>query len=58
MRRPRWHDWIIVLSLVALGAAGIGALWGHHLESWFAGEERPSEADEDTPAPTGGGRML
>lgn len=61
MRRPRWHDWVIVLSLLSLGAAGIAALWGPQIQGWFdsgAAQEAPEPDDGAVTPPTGGGRML
>jgi hypothetical protein len=49
MLRPRWHDYVIAVALLALGVAGTAALWGDTIQGWFrsdrAGERAwPSEA--------------
>lgn len=31
MVRPRWPDVVIVISIVALGCAGVWAIWGEQL---------------------------
>jgi hypothetical protein len=31
--RPRWHEWVITLSIVALGATGLVSIWGAELLS-------------------------
>lgn len=31
MVRPRWPDAVIVISIVALGCAGVWAIWGDDL---------------------------
>ena len=33
--RRRWHDWVIVLSILALTAAGIYTLWGDDIRQLF-----------------------
>ena len=47
MKRPRWHDFIIVLSILALAGAGIGAIWGEEILDAIDGvlhsDEGPSE---------------
>jgi hypothetical protein len=47
--RPRWHDRVIVLAIVALAATGVWTIWGEDLRRLFAGPE-PAEA----PAPAAG----
>jgi hypothetical protein len=32
MRRPRWHDALIALAIVAIAASGVWALWGTEIE--------------------------
>lgn len=38
MKRPRWHDWVIALSIAALAVAGVLALWGKTLHRWIEGD--------------------
>jgi hypothetical protein len=51
--RPRWHDRVIVLAIVALAVAGVWTLWGDELVRLFR-DEPPAEAaapSEVTPPP-------
>ena len=50
MRRPRWHDVVLVLGVLALLAVGVWALWGDDLKSWFSPEKPVPQAVP----PTGG----
>lgn len=48
MRRTaprRWHEWVIILGVVALTVTGVWTLWGHDLVRIF----RPDEAVETAP---------
>ena len=51
MRRPRWHDVILVLGMLALLGVGVWALWGDDVKSWFAPSKPAPEGA--TPAGTG-----
>ncbi len=44
--RTRWQEWVIVLSIVTLGCAGVWTLWGDVLMRVFRpeGTEPPVEA--------------
>lgn len=48
MVRPRWHDAVIVLALVALAAVGVAAIWGDSIAEFFGSE--PDEAPVEEPA--------
>jgi hypothetical protein len=53
--RARWHDWIIVLSIIALTVTGVTALWGEDVLGLFAprgvqGEARPTSPSIAPPA--------
>lgn len=41
--RPRWHDWVITLAILALFGTGIWTLWGKDLRALFRAEEARSE---------------
>jgi hypothetical protein len=30
----RWHEWVIVASIVALAAIGFAAIWGGSIRRW------------------------
>lgn len=36
--RSRWQEWVITLSVVALGVAGVVILWGDDLRRLIIGE--------------------
>ncbi|MBI4509419.1 MAG: hypothetical protein HY698_07260 [Deltaproteobacteria bacterium] len=36
--RPRWHEWVISLSIVALAVGGIFAIWGEDIQRLFQEE--------------------
>jgi len=38
MRRPRWHDVVIVVAIVNLFAVGVWALWWDDVRAWWAPE--------------------
>ena len=43
---PRWHEWLIVGSIVALAVIGFAASWGGSIQRWIddggeRGEPRP-----------------
>ncbi|HWM88144.1 MAG TPA: hypothetical protein VNO33_19960 [Kofleriaceae bacterium] len=44
----RWHEWVIVLSIVTLAAIGVTAIWGGSIRRWIgsSGDERPARTDE------------
>jgi hypothetical protein len=44
--RSRWYDIVIAFCIVALGAAGVAAIWGDQLAGLFRGgaETRAGEA--------------
>lgn len=42
MRRPRWHDAVLVAAIVALLGAGVWALWWGDVRTWLHGG--PTEA--------------
>ena len=48
MKRPRWHDFIIVFSILALAGAGIGAIWGEQILQAIDGV---LESDDGAPEP-------
>ncbi len=53
--RPRWHDWVIRLAIVALAATGIWTLWGKDLRALFRSEEtKAEEAARPTATPPAG----
>jgi hypothetical protein len=39
MQRPRWHDAVLVLGVLALLVVGVWALWGKEIRGWFAPEK-------------------
>lgn len=41
--RRRWHEWVIVLSIVAIGLTGVITLWGEDLRRLFGDEKRKAE---------------
>lgn len=52
----RWHDWVIVLGVLALTVTGVWTLWGQDLRRLFkpdepAAETAPAPAEAATPAP-------
>ena len=57
MKRPRWHDFVIVFSVLALFGAGIGAIWGGAIKDAIDGimesGDRGGESPPASPAPTG-----
>jgi hypothetical protein len=34
VREPRWHNWFVGLSLVALTLIGFWVIWGKSLVAW------------------------
>lgn len=48
--RPRWHDRVIVLAIVALAGAGTWTLWGDDLRRLF-GDQREPPAETANPEP-------
>ena len=53
MRRPRWHDAVIVAAIVGVLAVGVWALWWDDVREAL-GWSKPDEAVE--PAPAAGGQ--
>jgi hypothetical protein len=55
--RPRWQEWVIALSVVALGVTGVWTIWGADIARLFhpeaAGPSAPAPATA-TPVPPGG----
>ncbi len=49
--RPRWHDWLIVASIIALAAIGVWTLWGDDLRQLFRPE--PAAVEATAASPTG-----
>ncbi len=51
--RRRWHDWVIVLSILALAVTGVVSIWGDDLlRLWSddaAGERAPHPAPQGEP---------
>jgi ABC-type transporter Mla subunit MlaD len=39
MQRPRWHDLVLVLGVIALLGVGVWALWGQDIRAWFSPEK-------------------
>ena len=52
--RPRWHDWVIVLGIVAIAATGVVAIWGDDLRRLWQGEGKGEQAAEPVAAPPPG----
>jgi hypothetical protein len=46
MVRPRWHDAVIVLALLALTAVGIAAIWGDSIAELFGSEPAAEQSTE------------
>ncbi len=46
--RPRWHDWVIVTSIVVLGCVGILSIWGDDLLALIrdVSKDEPAIPDE------------
>jgi hypothetical protein len=55
--RSRWQDRVIALTVVALTATGIWALWGDELARLFGGPE-PAAAEGGPSTPEGSGTDL
>jgi hypothetical protein len=53
MRRPRWHDALIVSGILALLALGVWALWWDDVRSWWHGERPAASAPAAPPATPG-----
>jgi hypothetical protein len=54
MRRSeprRWHDWVIVLGVLALTVTGVWTLWGQDLRRLFRPDEPAETVAPDTAAP-------
>ena len=48
--RRRWHDWVIVISILALAGTGVWTLWGADLTRLFKpGTPPPAESAAETP---------
>lgn len=43
MRRPRWHDVLLVLALAVIAAGGVWAFWGKEVRRAFGLEPQPVE---------------
>jgi hypothetical protein len=41
--RRRWHELVIVLSIVALAAVGVWAIWGDDIARLFQATSAPVE---------------
>lgn len=54
VRRPRWHDALIVMAIIGLLAVGVWALWWDDVRS--ALHLGPGSADEPAPAPVAHGQ--
>jgi hypothetical protein len=49
MRRPRWHDALIVLAIFGIAAAGVWAFWGEELGRRLRGGEPVEKAPPAAP---------
>lgn len=53
----RWHEWVIVGSIVALAAIGFAAIWGGSIRRWIdEGGQRAEPRSSGTSA-AGGPRL-
>lgn len=53
--RPRWHDWVIALSILAIAVTGVAAIWGDELGRLFGDEKKVEHKVEGTTVPTAPG---
>jgi hypothetical protein len=53
MRRPRWHDVLIVSALIALAAAGVWAIWWDDVRAALHLGPAKGSAGEPTSTPAG-----
>lgn len=55
MPARRWHDWVIVLSILALTAIGVAAIWGEDIAALFSDPpaESAGETGNQAPPPVG-----
>ena len=51
MKRAKWPDFVIVLSIVALLVAGVGAIWGDSIVAGVRDLWGDAEADGELPPP-------
>jgi hypothetical protein len=53
--RPRWPEWVIVVSLVVIGLTGIVAIWGGDMQRLVLdvsrGDQPPAPATPAEPEP-------
>jgi hypothetical protein len=49
--RRRWHDWVIVISILALAGTGVWTLWGADLARLFKPGAPPPAETPETPPP-------
>ncbi len=49
--RPRWHDWVIVLAIVALAGTGIATIWGDEIARLWRGQGAAQENGEPSVTP-------
>lgn len=49
MRRPRWHDVLLVLAICGIAASGVWAFWGQDVRRALGGKA----AEPAQKAPTG-----
>ncbi len=57
MKRAKWHDFVIVFSILALFGVGVGAIWGGEIREAIDGlmdsGKGAREAPPESPPPPG-----
>ena len=54
---PRWHEWVIVGSIVALAAIGFAAIWGGSIRRWIDDGGGESELRQGAASGAGSPRL-
>lgn len=50
MKRAKWHDFVIVFSILALFGAGVGAIWGGEIREAIDGLMDSGQGAHEAPA--------